>query len=337
MTMRADAMERFLAAEGWATAKRHMLAGDASPRRYIRLTGGVRPAILMDAAPDTGQDVRPFVAIAGTLAALGLSVPDILAADPDAGFLILEDLGDDLFSLVASTNPAREPDLYAAAAEVLARFQASPPPADLPAYGPQMADLAGLALDWYAPAARSARSDLVAAMEAAMDDDAMRPAVLTHRDFHADNLIWLPGRAGAARVGLLDFQDAMLGPPEYDLASLIHDPRREVSDAARHRATQVYIAATGRDGNDVDRGLAICSAQRCLRILGVFARLCLRDGKTHYPDFIPRTWAALQRDLAHPALTNLRSVVEANLPAPTPTLLKALRARAGTLSGKSHA
>ncbi|WP_371155447.1 tRNA (adenosine(37)-N6)-threonylcarbamoyltransferase complex ATPase subunit type 1 TsaE [Jannaschia sp. 2305UL9-9] len=337
MTRRTDDQERFLDGAGWASANRIPLAGDASPRRYIRLTDGARPAILMDAAPETGQDVRPFVRISGILADRGLSVPEILAADADRGFLLLEDLGDALFSHVARQDAAAEAMLYGAAGDVLGLLQSAPPPEDLPAYTPQMADLAGLAIDWYAPQSRTRRADLVAAMAAALEDPVMAPSVLTHRDFHADNLIWLPERSGAARVGLLDFQDAMAGPPEYDLASLIHDPRRVVSPTAQDAAMQAYLGATGRSPDDVSRGVAICSAQRSLRILGVFARLCLRDGKSHYPDFIPRTWAALRRDLDHPALADLRRIVDATLPAPTPEGLETMRSRAGHLAGHEHA
>ncbi|UWQ18518.1 aminoglycoside phosphotransferase family protein [Jannaschia sp. M317] len=327
----------FLTRTGWAEATRHPLRGDASLRRYERLVLPDRHAMLMDCPPGTGEDVRPFLRMAGIFAARGLSVPAILAEDSDAGLLIIEDLGDDLFARVAAADPASEVPLYTAAAEALARMQASPPPAGLRPYGPQMADLAALSLDWYAPEARDARPGLVAAMAEALADAALSPPVLTHRDFHAENLLWLPDRGGVDRVGIIDFQDAMAGPPEYDLASLIHDPRRTVTKAARQAATEAYVQATGRTADQVATGVAICSAQRSLRILGVFARLCLRDGKTHYPDFIPRTWAALRRDLEHPALHRVRGIASDTLPEPTPERLEAIRNQAGHFYGETHA
>lgn len=337
MTPRSTAIEAFLARAGWAGADRFPLAGDASSRSYVRLARGRTRAVLMDAPPEAGQDVRPFVAMAADLAARGLSVPAILARDETRGLLLLEDLGDDTFTTRLRARPAAEPDLYAAAAAVLARMQAAPPPASLPLYPEIMPDLAAVSIDWYAPEGAPHRAALVEAVRAALRHPALAEAVLIHRDFHADNLLWLPDRDADARVGVLDFQDAMRGPREYDLASLIHDPRRPVSDAARAAALTAWAEATGRDADTVAAGVAICSAQRCLRILGGFARLCLRDGKTRYPDFIPATWAALMRDLDHPALAGLRAVALAALPAPDAARLDAIRARAGTMAGRQRA
>jgi aminoglycoside/choline kinase family phosphotransferase len=149
-----------------------------------------------------------------------------------------------------------------------------------------------------------------------------------HRDYHADNLLWLPARTGVARVGVLDFQDAMAGPLEYDLASLLHDARRVVSEPTITVARERWQTRTGRSASEVAKGFAVCSVQRGLRILGVFTRLCIRDGKTHYPDFIPRTWDLLLKDLAHPDLAELKALVTQVLPPPTPERLASIRARA---------
>ena len=335
MTGRTEAMEALLARSGWAGAHRAPLAGDASRRCYVRLSQGEERRILMDAPPDPEHDVGPFIDMAEALAARGLSVPAIHARDAANGFLLLEDLGDALYSRHLLDAPEDEPLLYATAAAALARMQADPAPATLPAYPDLMPDLAGLAVDWYAPGAD--RAGLVAAMRDALGHPSVRDRVLVHRDFHADNLVWLPRREGAARVGMLDFQDAMRGPRDYDIASLVHDPRRPVSDAAQTAARDAWADATGRDADDIAAGIAICSAQRSLRILGVFARLCLRDGKTRYVDFIPATWAALRRDLEHPALAGLRAVVDDALPAPDAARLDAIRAGAGTRAGRERA
>ncbi|WGH77459.1 aminoglycoside phosphotransferase family protein [Jannaschia ovalis] len=335
MSARDRQIDAFLADAGWGAARRVPLAGDASLRRYIRLHGPAGTAMLMDAPPGSGEDVRPFRDLATHLAGQGLSVPRIRAADVPAGLLLLEDLGDALFARHAAAHPGAEPELYAAAGALLGHLHAMPRPAGLPDYRPLMPDLAGLALDWYAPEARAQRPALVAAMAAALDAVA-GPPVFVHRDYHAENLIWLPERAGAARVGLLDFQDAMAGPAAYDLASLIHDPRRAVSPAARRAATEAFRDATGIAADRLDAQIAVTSAQRALRILGVFARLCLRDGKTRYPEFIPATWQVLQDDLRHPVLAPLREICAA-LPAPDAARLDAIRARAGRLAGRSDA
>ncbi|KIT15444.1 aminoglycoside phosphotransferase family protein [Jannaschia aquimarina] len=317
----SDRIHGFLARAGLADTPRRPLAGDASARRYER----VGHYVLMDAPQGSGEDVRPFVKIAARLEEAGLSVPKVHLADETNGLLLLEDLGDTLYSSHLVRHPGEESLLYATAAGALARLQ-NVPCGDLPDYVSAMADLACLSVDWYAPGAIP-RKTLEAAMAAALAD-LPEGRVLVHRDFHADNLIWMPDRDGAARVGLLDFQDAMAGPPDYDLASLVRDARRVVSASAEEAAITRYRAISGRGEAEVTRGMAICSAQRNLRILGVFARLCLRDGKTRYVDFIPRTWALLQEDLQHPSLSGLAEAV-GELPAPSKARLDALRAGAG--------
>ena len=329
--VRAAARARLLDAAGWTDARVVPLAGDASARRYARLQRpGGDSAVLMDAPPPETATLDAFIAIGAHLRAAGLSAPEVLAADTTTGFVLLEDLGDGLLSREAAARPADEPALYAAAARALAAMQAAPPPADLPSYLPEMADLAGLAVDWYAAGPATDRRRLVSAMQDALDAMPRAASVLVHRDWHADNLLWLPQRRGIARVGVLDFQDAMTGPPEYDLASMVHDPRRAVSEAAGRAALDAFGAWNAHR-------LAVCSAQRALRILGVFARLCLRDGKVGYLDFVGPTWAVLMRDLAHPALAGLRGVVADTLAPPTAAGLGAMRARAGQLAGRTRA
>ena len=175
-------------------------------------------------------------------------------------------------------------------------------------------------------------------MQSAIDATLTGPEVLVHRDFHAENLLWLPARTGAARIGLLDFQDAMRGPAEYDLASLIHDPRRAVTAKAALAATQAYLTASGADPETTRARLAVCSVQRSLRIIGrVFTRLCLHSGRTSYLRFIPPTWIALQRELQHPALTDVRAVLHGLLPVPDAGWIAATHARAGQFQGRDHA
>jgi hypothetical protein len=186
------------------------------------------------------------------------------------------------------------------------------------------ATAAGFALDWYAFAATGQRPDpagFLAALTAALSTHADGPRVLILRDFHADNLLWLPGRAGLARVGLLDFQLGQLGQPGYDLVSLLQDARRDVTAVTETRCVAQFAAAIGADPEVFAAHYATLGAQRALRILGVFTRLALVDGKPRYLALIPRVWGQLQQNLAHPSLADLRSVCDALLPLPTPDIL----------------
>ncbi|SIO20252.1 aminoglycoside phosphotransferase family protein [Vannielia litorea] len=321
-------VETFLSAAGWGDAQRTALAGDASARSYQRLTRGNERAVLM---LDPEGNVAPFLSIAAHLAAQGLSAPRILAADPAHGLVLMEDLGDDLIARISSTDPSREEALYLAATDVLVALHAAPLPAGLQPYGPaEMAVMIAPAAEFYATAAgvpltHDQWHHLTAALEEALLASDMPPPVMIHRDYHAENLLWLPDRAGAARVGLLDFQDALAGHPAYDLASLLGDVRRDVAGPVREAAIRHYLAATGHDGAGFRAALAAQGAQRNLRILGIFARLCTRLGKPHYLELMPRVWSLLLADLAHPTLENLRDVVLDAIPEPTPERLDRIR------------
>ncbi|MFY8145008.1 MAG: phosphotransferase, partial [Rhodobacter sp.] len=217
MPDRENRKAAFLRRAGWAGAERRFLAGDASARSYDRLTRAGKTAVLMDAPPDTGEDVGPFVAIARHLTGIGLSAPGILAQDRDHGFLLLEDLGDDLFARLTIRDPSCEPALYAAAVDVLICLQAHRPAPGLPDAGAaDWAGAAAVALDWYRHAITGDRVDSALfrqTVQTALEAHANGPRVMILRDYHAENLLWLPQRAGVARVGLLDFQLAQLGQP----------------------------------------------------------------------------------------------------------------------------
>lgn len=336
--MPLDAFDTFLAGTDWETADRRPLAGDASNRRYLRLTrDDGTTAVLMDAPPERGEDIRPFVAIARHLTGLGLSAPRILAEDATRGLCLIEDLGDDLFARVLERDPAREAELYAAAVDVLVDLHRHAPPAGLRPYdSTTMPEPGVLALDWYVhcgdrsadPAARDTLGVLLSQALVPWDNDAR---VLVQRDYHAENLLWLPDRDGAARVGLLDFQDAAAGHVAYDLASLTRDARRDVSPATIAAAEARYIAATGWDPQAFAAATAAMAVQRNLRILGVFARLSLHYAKPHYVDRIPRVWAMLTADLAHPTMAPLARWCATHLPPPDAARLKDLKDRCGTV------
>lgn len=334
MAERAGEISGFLTRSGWGAADRRHLAGDASDRRYERLRLGSATAVLMDNPPGGADDPGAFVAMTRHLRGLGLSAPAILAEDLAQGFLLLEDLGDDLFARLLAADPAREAALYAPAADVLLHLQSAPPPPGLPNLSAEdWATAAGFALDWYAFAATGTAPDgaeFRAALTEALTSYADGPRVLILRDFHAENLLWLPGRAGLARVGLLDFQLGQLGQPGYDLVSLLQDARRDVGPGTEAAMVARFAAARGEDPERFAAHYATLGAQRALRILGVFARLCLVAGKPQYLRLIPRVWGQLQQNLAHPALAELRRIADRVLPAPTPEILQKIERQCPT-------
>jgi aminoglycoside/choline kinase family phosphotransferase len=323
MSDRTALSRAFLQRAGWGDATRAKLAGDASFRKYERLNRNGEPAVLMDAPPPQ-EDVRPFTRIARHLADLGYSAPRILAEDTEHGFLLLEDLGDDLFARLL-TSGGDERSLYEAAIDFLLDLHEHPAPADLAPYDDmRLIEEAQLFTDWYLPAltGRETPDNIrqafrflfgILAPEVGMDATPGK-RILVLRDFHAENLIWLPRRSGPARLGLLDFQDAVAGHPAYDLVSLLEDARRDVDPDLAEAMLQRYIAGSGMDNADFRRAYAILGAQRNIRIIGIFTRLWKRDGKPQYQAFMPRMWGLLERDLAHPALTDLRGWLDAMVP-----------------------
>jgi N-acetylmuramate 1-kinase len=352
---RMAAMDAFLAGAGWGTALRSPMPGDASTRRYVRLASRGRRAMLMDQPPGAetpaapagatpeerralgynavarlaGADCARFIATANYLRKRGLTAPEILAADTRHGFVLIEDLGDGLFADVIDS--ANEEDLYRAAADVLATLHAErapvvlPPDKDLHAYDETaLGAEVDLLTEWFMPVAlgRTATADEVAehrALWRATLASLKSDPVFVHRDYHAQNLLWLPARTGVARVGLIDFQDAVAGSKAYDLISLVEDARRDVPGAIAENTTKHYLAAMRAQGTPLDeaayRGqMAIMAAQRNAKIAGIFARLFKRDGKPRYLSYLPRVWGYLNRDLEHPALRDLKAWYDHTIP-----------------------
>jgi aminoglycoside/choline kinase family phosphotransferase len=307
---------------GWDDARETLLAGDASFRTYYRLTRTGQTAVVMD-APPPGEDVRPFVRMARHLRALGLSAPEVIAVDEGNGFLLLEDLGDDTFSRMLAAG-VDEKLLYERATDVLIALQAAGPQAligGLNVYlGDSLIEAAMLLPEWYVPAVRQRpvdeqeSSDYRAAWRACLAALPALPITLMLRDYHKDNLLWLPDRPGVKACGLLDFQDAQEGHCAYDLVSLIEDARRDVAPAVHEACLARYIGGTGVDENDFKAGFAVMAAQRHGRILGLFLRLARRDGKPEYLKHLPRVWRHFERALQHEALAPLRAWIEGVLP-----------------------
>lgn len=307
----------FLEQAGWTGAAILPLAGDASFRRYFRVHLGDRSAVLMDAPPEH-EDVAPFLRIADHLHARGFHAPRILARDLDRGLLLLEDFGDDRVGPLLARDPTRERAIYAEAVDILADLAAAPPPDDLPRYDAAiLAREAALFPQWYLPAvgAQAGASVYEAAWAATWGDvlaETARDPVLTLRDYHADNLMVLPGGG----LGLLDFQDALAGHRAYDLVSLLQDARRDVPRALEEEMLARYVRAAGhRDPAAFRAHYELLGAQRNTKILGIFTRLWRRDNKRHYLAFQPRVWAYLERNLAHPALAPVKAWFDAYVPA----------------------
>ncbi len=351
--MRLAQIDTFLAANGWASARRFPLSQDASTRRYIRL---IRPdgerALLMDAPrveadpcpADASADQRrqlgwnaltrlaasrvdAFVLIARQLTSRGFHAPAIYAHDSALGFALIEDFGDGReFARQIERGDLDELTAYAAAARELARLHAEPVPRVL-SEGQEvwpildfdsiaLAANADLYADWLpaeagqGPLDGKTRQRWEAVRDALIAQATTFPREFTLRDYHAENLLWLPGD----RIGLLDFQDAVYGWDAWDMAMLTQDARREVSRRAAETSIRAYLDATGKEHDAFAERLAVIGALNALRIAGVFARLQYRDRKPRYGLFQPRQLRLLARNLDHPALADMRAFVREATP-----------------------
>jgi N-acetylmuramate 1-kinase len=338
---------QFLDQTAWGDADLAYLQGDASQRAYARLRLGKRQAILMDAPrqPDgppvrdglpysrvahLAEDVRPFVAIAGVLHGAGLSAPEIFAADLERGLVLLEDLGDGVFgTLILGKGPSRQEALWTAALDTLVALRAKAPSFVCPLPSGAIHTLprldrpileieTGLLPAWYWPEAKGRampepeHATYTALWSPLIDRLIADPPGWMLRDYHSPNLIWLPDRDGQARVGVIDFQDALQGPWSHDVMSLLQDARVDVPADLEQRLLDRYCARMakaqpGFDEADFRTIYAIYGALRSTRLLGLWFRLLRRDGKPQYLQHAPRTWDYMQRNLEHPALADLRA------------------------------
>ena len=352
LVARLQALRAFLATAGYADAQRRRMAGDASIRSYARLVRDDQSVILMNcpkrpdgpaihngksysAAVHLAEDVKPFVAIANGLRMLGFSAPIIHHADIDIGFLITEDFGN--VGVIEGDPPAPIPERYEAATDLLSTLHRQSLPKVLPLV-PQvtyqiptfdtdaMLVEISLMLEWYLPdrgvaPTNNLRAEFVLMWRNLLQGSASAATTWMLRDFHSPNLIWLGDRAGIARVGIIDFQDTVLGPATYDLVSLLQDARIDVPEAIEIALLTRYIRARRQAETNFDpagfvAAYAIMSAQRNTRLLGTFARLNRRDGKSQYLRHQPRIWTYLNRSLAHPALASVREWYVTNVPPP---------------------
>jgi len=356
MSERDNQIKSFIAASGWGDANVKSFPGDASTRRYFRLTRGSAVAVLMDAprgveAPAepegasvaertalgynalarlAGPEPAAFACLSNELVIRGFSAPKIIAADLKAGLLLLEDFGTGVYAKLIAADPAMEAPLYSAAVECLAEIYRSSFPAKL-SYGEaswQVRDYdeaallteTHLFLDWYAvdkgvkitEAAREDWNAIWRDLFSALDTHAPGLAL---RDFHAENLFWLPERKSVSKVGLIDFQDALFVHPAYDLVSFLEDARRDVSqDLIDPLISQFVEQAKLSDEAAFRRAYAVLGAQRNAKILGIFVRLAERDGKPSYRELIPRVYNHFIRNLSGDDFAELRMWFAAYLP-----------------------
>jgi aminoglycoside/choline kinase family phosphotransferase len=349
---RLKTLRQFLNEAGYADATRQRMVGDASTRSYARLVRDDGVVILMNsprradgppvydgksysAVVHLAEDVKPFVAIAGGLRERGFSTPVIHHTDLDNGFLITEDFGSAGF---VEGDPARPiVERYHVAADMLAALHRVALPFILPlapglTYAIPTFDTdallveAGLMLEWYLPdrgvePTNKMRDEFVTMWRDLLGKPAAAARTWVIRDFHSPNLIWLDERSGIAKVGIIDFQDAVLGPAAYDLVSLAQDARIDVPEQLELALLVRYIKARRAADDTFDPAgfaalYAIMSAQRNTRLLGTFARLNRRDGKPQYLRHQPRLWTYLNRSLAHPLLAPVRAWYSAHVPPP---------------------
>ncbi len=327
--LRGEQRQAFLSAAGWGTAERGLLAADASFRHYDRLRGSAGTAVLMDAPPDK-EPVQPFLQIAEILHDMGLSAPRILAAEPEQGFVLLEDFGDRTFTQVLARG-GDEAALYRLALNVLVALQRcwrAEHGKDLKPYGlDSLLAEARLLVDWFLPAitgrptAPAVVESYLQAWRESLAGVGVLREVLVLRDFHVDNLMLLPDRSGPATCGLLDFQDALVGAATYDLVSLLEDARRDLGPGlAENLLQRWHEALPERDPATDALSYACLGAQRSAKIAGIFTRLDRRDGKSRYLAHLPRVLRLIVRNLQHPALAEVAAWFEEHLPLGDPVL-----------------
>lgn len=330
---RATELEMFLKKHGYHTYTRDLLKGDASRRIFTRLSNGNKTFILADADPSRGEEPTAYAAITQLLLGQKLNAPDIKAWDIKLGFFVMEDFGDNLFSSLLLEKNNDETQFYQTALDVLVTLNHYTPQSviecddvtyRLPVYDMnRLIAEACLFTQWYVPhltkraLSSAARDEFVTILRGILLPVVNGSSVLTLRDYHADNLMWLSARKGLQKVGLLDFQDAVLGNRAYDVASLLQDARRDISPEFEAKMLEYYISSAKIEDKDAFmRDYTILAAQRNIKILGIFIRLLVRDKKNQYLGYLPRVWAYLERDLETECLVSLKNWFDRWLPLP---------------------
>ena len=306
-----DTIRPFLTQSGWDNAELDAVPGDASFRRYFRLKKAEGQRAILMHAPPPHEDPQPFLDVTDYLRSNDFRAPEIYAADAGQGLILLEDFGDRRMREHLDTNPGDENAIYRTAIDTLVRLEKAPV-ADIAPYDNAVyLRETGLLAEWYLPAmglsTDAGEYDEMWAKALSPLSDA--PAVTVLRDYHAENIMLLDDDA----QGLIDYQDALIGHPAYDLVSILQDARRDVSPELEASMLKHY-AATAKPDYDLSLHYALLGAQRNTKIIGIFTRLWQRDGKERYLDFLPRMWGLLERDLAHPGLVLLKDWFDTHIP-----------------------
>ena len=320
MGSRLDQINAFLESNQIKEKKIKAITSDASFRRYFR----VADKILMDADPTLVDDLDAFINIDNLLISISLNAPKIYSIDKENGFLLLEDLGDNLFSKVLNAN--NEESLYKKAIDILIYLhdrninQFSKNNLVENYSDEKLISESELFIEWYIKGHLNIKinenqinefkeifSKIITSLQLKYD-------TLVLRDFHVDNLVLQNSRSGLRQVGLLDFQDAVLGQSSYDLISLIEDVRRPISSELKTSLIKYFIDATGYNSEQLDNEMAFYSVQRNLKILGIFCRLSIRDQKSQYMKFNNNAWQFINNNLKNPIMIDIYKWLKLNLP-----------------------
>jgi aminoglycoside/choline kinase family phosphotransferase len=321
---RSILLRGFLDQNGLADAALTPLADDCSFRRYFRVGLGDARYVVMDAPPDL-EDVVPFAALSGLLNDFGYSAPKVLGRDVKHGFLLLDDFGDATYTRVLADG-GDERALYTLALDVLIDLHHRST-ADLPVLVPvyensKLLDEAALFVDWYLErglglkVSTMMREAYLAAWGACLTTMREAPQTLVLRDYHVDNLMVIPDREGLGACGLLDFQDAVIGPSSYDVVSLLQDSRRDIDDDLVAVMLEQYFSVMGGaiDRASFMRSYHALGAQRALKVFGIFARQSVLYGNHQYLVHIPRLWRHTVANLVIPELQPVRDWIERFVP-----------------------
>ena len=320
MVSRINQINNFLKNNQIETKNLIPIKNDASFRKYFR----VDKKILMDADPHLGEDVGSFININHVLREFKLNVPEIFTIDKENGFLLLEDLGENIFSQIL--NSENEEQLYKQAIDVLVEIYKK----DLNKFSnftflekysvEKLQDESQLFIEWYLKKYLEINitdtdiKDFKDIINKIFNNLDTKFEKLVLRDYHVDNLILQKSKLGLKQVGILDFQDAVLGSSSYDLISIIEDVRRPISKDLKNILIKYFIDSTGYDPNQLEKELAFYSVQRNLKILGIFSRLNLRDNKSKYMGYNDNAWKYIESNLNNPTMSDLKVWLKKILP-----------------------
>jgi aminoglycoside/choline kinase family phosphotransferase len=319
---RSDLRAAFLAATSYGDWQLDALTADASFRRYFRLSHNGQSALLMDSPPDS-ENIDSYIKVAQYLVSAGLRAPNIYALDTDNGFAVIEDFGNQTYTHLLDAGAQPEP-LYRLAIDALAylhnRLDVSQ--IDIPWYEQgYYQNEAALFIDWYWPArtggqiSDNLRLEYIEVWQELLARVSTDNQCMVLRDYHVDNLMVIDGESGLDSCGLLDFQDALIGSRAYDMVSLFEDARRDVDQAmARHLVADYLNGFSSQQVADFYYDYSVLGAHRHIKVVGIFVRLCVRDGKSHYLDYLPRVQSLLEKSLLKPELKPLADWLDRNHP-----------------------